>query len=151
MTNLHLSGDSGEDTLGPLPGASMWGSSDGEFPLAAHDFFTKGPTQPPSVSSNKSSSPSPGMTSCRERVVAANNKKFGTLDYIYTLFPIRHQGFCLGVAAEWRVLWQQLCWVPAVFSSQPHPSTPFPILRSTRLCSRGSAHQKRFPRQQHKH
>lgn len=56
FTNLHLSGDSGEDTLGPLPGANMWGSSDGEFSLPAYDFFTR-PNQV--SSSSKSNSPSP--------------------------------------------------------------------------------------------
>lgn len=59
FSNLHLSGDSGEDTLGPLPGANMWGSSEGEFSLPAYEFFTR-PNH--ASSSSKSNSPSPGET-----------------------------------------------------------------------------------------
>jgi segment polarity protein dishevelled len=57
FSNLHLSADSGEDTLGPLPGSNVWGSSEGEFSLPGYEFFTRGPHQ--ASSSSKSNSPSP--------------------------------------------------------------------------------------------
>ena len=59
---MALSNDSGDgDTLGPLPGG-MWGSSDGEFPVAPYEYFHNRVTGTSTTSSGKS--PSPGMCVC---------------------------------------------------------------------------------------